>query len=668
MLRAMTSIMYRKLCSWLALLGAAASMVTAQTFLLGVNNSKQAAVGSLINIGNLAAASDSTGNLYVLAEGVVSLNQMGFDTSYVLKLTPSGKDIVYQTQISFEASVMAVDPAGDVYLIGYAASGLLVEKLGTDGKTAIYLKGLGQNLAVRGIAADDSGRLYLAGSALPGQIQTTKGAFQETASGTSSHAFVIRLNASGDTDYATYLGGSGQDGAALIAVDSFGSAFAAGETSSTDFPVTPGAYLTTPPTSGAAQPFLARLSPNGSGLVYSTFMDTQGLAANGLAVDSADNAVVALSPGIVVMRFSPKGSSVVFSKLLPGNPLIGLAVDGKGNAYVATFTSTAGYPVKNSLVSCEPAGSATLTVLDSNGNLLQSTYLAGPLNDYAPPPALAVLPDSTVNLVGWPETTYSPPQQPSTATSGTVTVTQLSPNENAKTVQLACVGNSASFDPSAISPGELVSLFGDGLGPATGMEPEVTMETGFPAQLGNVRVTFNGTPGPLLYVQDGQINAIVPWTVQTGQSVQVCVTYNGLTTNCMARPGLPAHPGVFTVDGYHAAALNQDGTVNSAANPAKPNSIVSIFATGLGPISPPQPDGSIIGLPLPENALPVQIYTVQAGIGGSYQIPITSFYSGPAPFEVAGVTQINFTVTSYAYVQVDQVSGNSAVVYVAAAP
>jgi len=88
-----------------------------------------------------------------------------------------------------------------------------------------------------------------------------------------------------------------------------------------------------------------------------------------------------------------------------------------------------------------------------------------------------------------------------------------------------------------------------------------------------------------------------------GPTTQVCVTYNNAKTNCLALPVAEAAPGVFTVDGTYAAAVNQDGSVNSAANPAPPNSIVSIYATGLGPINPPQADGSLVGLPL-QTALP----------------------------------------------------------------
>jgi uncharacterized protein (TIGR03437 family) len=158
-----------------------------------------------------------------------------------------------------------------------------------------------------------------------------------------------------------------------------------------------------------------------------------------------------------------------------------------------------------------------------------------------------------------------------------------------------------------------------------------------------VEVTFDGKPAPLLWVQDAQINLAVPWSV-AGPTTQVCATNNNVKTNCLTWPVAVAAPGVFTVDGVHAAAVNQDGTENSAANPAPLNSIVSIFATGLGPINPSQADGSLIELPLPVNALPVTLECPRNLITACpMQITYSAEYAGPAPFQIAGMSQINFS-------------------------
>ena len=164
-----------------------------------------------------------------------------------------------------------------------------------------------------------------------------------------------------------------------------------------------------------------------------------------------------------------------------------------------------------------------------------------------------------------------------------------------------------------------------------------------------MEVTFDGTLAPLLWVQAAQINVVAPWRLTPGQTTQVCVAYNGVKTNCLSWPVVQSAPAVFTVDGVYAAALNQDGSINTADNPAAPGSIVSIFATGLGPISPAQADGSLVGLPLPNNVLPVGV-EAQWASGIPFHPGLATFdvtYAGPAPFLVAGVSQINFRIVSY---------------------
>jgi len=163
-------------------------------------------------------------------------------------------------------------------------------------------------------------------------------------------------------------------------------------------------------------------------------------------------------------------------------------------------------------------------------------------------------------------------------------------------------------------------------------------------------VTFDGTPAPLLWVQDAQINVVAPWSLTPGQNTQVCVSYNDVKTNCLTLPVVQTTPAVFMVDAQYAAALNQDGTYNSADNPAAPGSIVTVYATGLGPITPSEPDGSLIGLPLPANTLTFGVEAV-AGLGPSGSVGIyTPFdvqYAGPASTLVAGVSQINFRIVPY---------------------
>jgi uncharacterized protein (TIGR03437 family) len=163
-----------------------------------------------------------------------------------------------------------------------------------------------------------------------------------------------------------------------------------------------------------------------------------------------------------------------------------------------------------------------------------------------------------------------------------------------------------------------------------------------------VEVTFDGMPAPLLWVQDTQINVVAPWSLTPGQNTQVCASYNKVSANCLTWPVVQSAPAVFTVDGVNAIAMNQDGSANSANNPAPVGSIVTIWATGLGPVTPVPADGALVQLPLPQNVLEVAVQ-------GSWCFPFTcsSFptyqvtYAGPAPYLVSGASQINFQVVLF---------------------
>jgi uncharacterized protein (TIGR03437 family) len=659
-------IMFQRLSLWSALLSATAAMAAAQDFQLGVNYSELIPTGSLATVYQpIETATDSQGAIYLLVNGIVG-QQSSTVVYYLMKLTPAGDRVVYQTLLTFQPLAMAVDPGGKVYLAGND----FVQKVGTDGKTVVYTTKIAQNAYLTGLAVDPAGRAYVTGWLSAPDLQTTPGALQQTpprtASGSNSYAFVVRLKPAGAVDYATYLGGTSQAQPVGIAVDASGSALVTGLAFSASFPTTPGAYLAASGISNfVSASFLARLSPDGATLVYSTFTDAQGAYATGVAVDAADNAVVLLVTGAhasasLVLRFNPEGTAAAYSRLLPAAYSSGLAVDTAGHAYVAV-SAAANYAVKNSLAPCGATGTAALTVLDVNGDILQSTYIAGSTGAfYSTPIAVGLGLDSTIYVVAFPDATYLPTQQLAGPPAGLLFLTSLSQNLRVATPPLACVGNAASYDSTGIAGGEIVSLFGQRMGPATGVEPQVSAQTGFPMQLADVQVTFNDIPGPLLYVQDGQINAIAPWALQASQTVRICVVYNSSATNCLTRPVVAADPGVFTVDGYDAAALNQDGTLNSSSNPAKVGSIVTIFATGLGPISPSQPDGGVVVPPLPANVLAAQLFWYQSAWPiGLIPMYLTVKYAGPAPYEVAGVSQINFAAdfTNGTYVPLYLVAG-----------
>jgi uncharacterized protein (TIGR03437 family) len=264
--------------------------------------------------------------------------------------------------------------------------------------------------------------------------------------------------------------------------------------------------------------------------------------------------------------------------------------------------------------------------LDNLGNLVQSTFVPGDPglgNGFAQPGGAGIAIADTV--------------------SGQIEVLTFGP---APEVQLGCLGNAASFVAGPLAPLEIVSIYGENLGPTSAISAQPGPGNIYPLQLAGVSVTFDGVAAPLFYLSSGQINAVTPLELSGRTTTHICASVNGMPTNCMDAPVLPAAPGIFLSGGY-AAALNQDGTINSQANPAPAGSIVSIFATGLGTITPAPPDGSVIGLPLPSQELQVYVSTVLGTYHDSLSYvfgKVNVLYAGPAPDEIEGLSQINFQV------------------------
>jgi uncharacterized protein (TIGR03437 family) len=162
--------------------------------------------------------------------------------------------------------------------------------------------------------------------------------------------------------------------------------------------------------------------------------------------------------------------------------------------------------------------------------------------------------------------------------------------------------------------------------------------------LGATSVTFDGVAAPLLYVSNNQINTVVPFGAKN--TTHVCVTYLSNAPSCMdAELGVGA-PGIFTIPSIspgpaYAAAVNQDGTINSQSNPAPRGSIISLFATGLGPLSSIPADGDTVPLPLLTPTLTVMAGGTQyLDIHATFPAWAAPSWVDQAPFEIAGLSQI----------------------------
>jgi hypothetical protein len=253
-----------------------------------------------------------------------------------------------------------------------------------------------------GMGIDNFGNIYLSGYTTSLDFPTTAGAFQVSAPG-DGDVFVSKMNSTGsDLVYSTYIGGTMQDQGLALAVDSSGNAYVTGQTSSTDFPTTPGAFQ-----SSYAPSFVTKLDPTGSTLVYSSYLggsnSGEGLS---IAVDNMANAYVTgwtyasdfpVTPGAFqtmcscngsstdafLTVFNTAGSALIYSTFLggsQGDQGNGVIVDSSGEAYVVGTTSSPDFPVTLGAFQDQLKGGedAFLTKFTQDGSgLVFSTLLGG---------------------------------------------------------------------------------------------------------------------------------------------------------------------------------------------------------------------------------------------------------------------------------------------------
>lgn len=428
-------------------------------------------------------AVDAAGNAYVTGR----TNSTDFPTTpgsfqttgsgiFVTKLSALGNSpLVYSTYLGAgsRAYAIAVDSADEAYVTGgYAGSDLpttanafqrdcndsfFLTKLNAQGNGLIYSTCLGQGLAgiygtgAYAVALDATGNAYLTGFFFPilptWSFPTTAGAFQSQPPSPDDNPVVTVLNpsASGASSlvYSTYLGGHHHDygpyasyheGGFGIAVDSFGMLYVTGNAGSSDFPVTPGAFLTTDQALGCyasigdrcPTAFVAKMNPRLSGdasLIYSTFLGgSTGTHGAAVAVDSSGNAYVTgytgewynnnphsvpfpttpgayqTTPDLIdafVTKLNAAGNILIYSTLLGGNgnPAgvqfgTGIALDSSANAYVTGYTRAPDFPITPDGFPYPGGGggygfNAFVTKFNNTGTapLIYSSYLGGATND-----------------------------------------------------------------------------------------------------------------------------------------------------------------------------------------------------------------------------------------------------------------------------------------------
>jgi uncharacterized protein (TIGR03437 family) len=456
------------------------------------------------------------------------------------------------------------------------------------------------------------------GAALP----VTGGALQtECSADPCPNGYAARISPALDMLlYGTYL-----PGRAIVAkLHSDGSVYYAGNAGA-GFPATPAAYQ--PQLAREPDGIVARLDPSGSRLLFATYLggtesDTiysMALASDGSVwaqVSSFTQAPAPFESGTDyrLVRLDAAGERILADKPIS---VTDFAVDQQGNLLA---TASGGFAVGPDALLANSCNSGGYIRLDPDGNQLFATYLpAGSVLDiyHRSDHDLPILRigDERFEIV----------------------------EDESMGVFAGCILDAASFGyDGTLSPGQVVTLFGSGMGPVEGVGFQ--LEGGrAPTSLGGTRLLVNGEATPILFASYWQVNAILPYSLPAGTQPTIHVESDGTAGNELAMPPLQAAAiSLFRRDdslSSPAAALNEDGTINSPGNPATKGSRVVLFGTGGGPTVPPSESGEVTPLELRLLEYGAAVRFAPRRVADMF--PVTVEYAGAAPGLVAGVTQIN---------------------------
>jgi Beta-propeller repeat len=353
-------------------------------------------------------AVDSAGNAYVT--GYTNSNDFptahplqmsnggnGFD-AFVTKINAAGSAYVYSTYLGGSGDDfgqgIAADSAGNAYATGFTYStnfpttnplqpnfggftDVFVTKINAAGSARVYstyLGGSGPDVG-QGIAVDGAGNAYVTGYTISIDFPKVN-PLQTAHGGIANDAFVTKINAAGSAlVYSTYLGGSGDDRGAGIAVDRAGNAYVTGSTSSTDFPTTKPLQISN---GGGLDAFVTEINAAGSAYVYSTYVGGSGDDFGaGISVDGAGNAYVAGTTG-----------SVNFPT---GNP-VQASYGGFNDAFVLSISATVQLPSGTRFVPVIPCRIADTR--NPNGSFGGPAIAGGTSRDFVIPNSVCGIPSN----------------------------------------------------------------------------------------------------------------------------------------------------------------------------------------------------------------------------------------------------------------------------------
>lgn len=575
-----------------------------------------------------------------------------------------------QAELNLPTSI-ALDSAGDLFIADTGNQRVRMVAVATG--TITTIAGTSQNgdegLAAgavlsppTGVAVDAAGNLYIAGGnsirqvGLGGIINTFAGGGTSTADGIPAIAAQLNaLSLAFDTSGNLIVGEPGL----IRRIDSAGTITTIAGTGVQGFSGDGG------PATSAKVRYVTALAVDTSGNVLFADAGNQRLRK----ID-AGTGIISTVAGNGQTAFSGLGQPAAQTGI--GN-VAGVAVDPSGNIYVGSIntayllkiSSGGAVSIAGGNTGCSYIGDGGLAVnasicqpsslaLDSSGNLYvgdttcycvrQISASTGIIQTVAGNgskgytgdngPALQAELRSVASIALFGSTLYI-----ADGVSDVVrAVTPDTPPAMPVAPNFSSITSSASYESGPIAPGELISFFGNYLGPVTAAYATLGSNGRVTNELGNVQVLFDGVASPLIYVGAGQINAIAPYSVGNGIHTITVKTPGGSvsTTDFSATVSAPA------VFGY--AIVNPDGSRNDVNHPAPAGSVVVMYGTGLGQTDPAAVDGALN----PLTNFPSQVYPVTLSISRNplfgTTLPMKSYYAAPAPGEVSGVCQINALV------------------------
>ncbi len=524
------------------------------------------------------------------------------------------------------------DAQGNVYVAACSAV-CVVTKFNTSGNV-VYSVSMGGNgtSAAAGIAVDAAGDVYVTGTTTSTNFPTTTGTYSpsypppvlaEDVGGSAGEAsFLFKLNPDGSLNYSTYFA-TGQLPRA-IAVGADGSAYIAGVTYG-GLPTTPAAYETmfccggTGVSASEGEGFITRFNPAASRLIYSTYFGGAS-PVNALAVAS-DGSAYAGGP-FDTFRLDPTGSTILAGPVQGGAQAIAIAGDGSvylvpGPAATAgafqpspnplpAFTSQP-TPQSQSIARMDPLLQNVLAgtyFYALNGTTIKSMALDAAGNVYIGGSTSSGLPTRTPMYIGfgvgflselsgdlstllfssyYGNDKYFTTQGVAVAPNGSIVIGGMdgSPYGNVflnsiavtapPALRIDSIQNAASLLDVPISGGETIMIQGAGFG-------------------NDAQLLMGGVPVPVISISANRITGTVPSNV-AGNAASFQVQSGGMTSNPVWVAVTSNYPGLFSANGTgygEAYILNEDGTLNSPSHPAPAGSRITVFATGVGPVSFPR--------------------------------------------------------------------------------